>query len=217
MAHQHNIAIILTGLPGSGKTTLLDLIPRFIKPEKGEVFLGGVPTSAVALKELRHRIALVSQHTFLFNDSIANNILYGRPNASMAEVEAAAKAAHAHTFISNLKDGYQTLVGEGGYSLSGGERQRIAIARAILKNAPILLLDEATASLDNQSEREVQKALEALEENRTCIIIAHRLSTIQNADQIVVMKEGKIVESGTHQELLARGGEYSKLQSLSRA
>jgi subfamily B ATP-binding cassette protein MsbA len=209
--------VALVGLSGSGKTTLLDLIPRFIQPEKGEVFLGGVPTSAVALKELRQRIALVSQHTFLFNDTIANNILYGRPSASMAEVEAAAKAAHAHSFISNLKDGYQTLVGEGGYSLSGGERQRIAIARAILKNAPILLLDEATASLDNQSEREVQKALEALEENRTCIIIAHRLSTIQNADQIVVMKEGKIVELGSHQELLARAGEYSKLQSLSRA
>jgi subfamily B ATP-binding cassette protein MsbA len=208
--------VALVGLSGSGKTTLLDLIPRFIKPSSGDVFLGGVAVSTVGLKELRSRISLVSQHTFLFNDTIQNNILYGRPDASIEEVIEAAKAAYAHNFITNLKDGYDTVVGEGGYSLSGGERQRIAIARAILKDSPILLLDEATASLDNQSEREVQKALETLEKNRTCVIIAHRLSTVQSADKIVVMREGQIVEEGTHDELLKRSGEYSRLHSLSR-
>lgn len=206
--------VAIVGLSGAGKTTLIDLIPRFIEPKTGSVSIGGVSLKEVALKDLRSRIALVGQHTFLFNDTIANNILYGRSGASIEDVQKAARAAFAHDFIMRLKDGYQTIVGEGGYSLSGGERQRIAIARAILKNAPILLLDEATASLDNQSEREVQKALEALEHNRTCVIIAHRLSTVQNADKIIVMKAGEIVEEGQHDELLKRGGEYSNLHSL---
>lgn len=206
--------VAIVGLSGAGKTTLIDLIPRFIEPKNGEVRIGGISLKEASIEELRSRIALVGQHTFLFNDSIANNILYGRAGASMEDIQAAARAAFAHDFIMKLKDGYQTIVGEGGYSLSGGERQRIAIARAILKNAPILLLDEATASLDNQSEREVQRALEALEHNRTCVIIAHRLSTVQNADKIVVMKAGEIVEEGKHEELLKLGGEYSKLHSL---
>lgn len=206
--------VALVGFSGSGKSTLVDLVPRFIDPTSGSVTIGGTDLREASLEELRSRIAMVGQHTFLFNDSVYNNIAYGNPAATEAEVRAAAKAAYAEDFIEKLPLGYQTLVGEGGMTLSGGERQRLAIARAILKNSPILILDEATASLDNRAEREVQMAIEALEQGRTSIIIAHRLSTVRDADRIVVMSGGRIVEQGTHEELLRREAEYSRLHAL---
>jgi subfamily B ATP-binding cassette protein MsbA len=203
--------VALVGFSGSGKSTLADLIPRFIDPTSGRVLLGGVDLRSLKLSELRGTVAMVGQHTFLFNDSVFNNIAYGNPTASHQEVVSAARAAYAMEFIERLPQGFETQVGEGGMSLSGGERQRLAIARAILKNAPILILDEATASLDTRAEREVQMAIEALVRGRTTLVIAHRLSTIREADTIVVMSGGEIVEKGTHQELLSRGGEYSRL------
>jgi subfamily B ATP-binding cassette protein MsbA len=207
--------VALVGFSGSGKSTLVDLIPRFIDPTSGCVLIGGVDIRELSLASLRRSIALVGQHTFLFNDTIMNNIAYGLDGATLEQVHAAAKAAYAHDFIMALPQGYDTVIGEAGMSLSGGERQRIAIARAILKDAPILILDEATASLDNRAEREVQSALEVLERGKTSIIIAHRLSTIQNADEIVVMQQGRIVERGTHRELLAAvNSEYAKLHAL---
>lgn len=206
--------IALVGFSGSGKSTLVDLVPRFIDPSHGSVYLGGTDLRELDIVSLRSRIAMVGQHTFLFNDTIYNNIAYGNPAATEAEVRVAAKAAYALDFIEKLPLGFQTLVGEGGMTLSGGERQRLAIARAILKNAPILILDEATASLDNRAEREVQMAIEALEQGRTSIIIAHRLSTIRDADQIIVMSGGRIVEVGTHDELLSKEAEYSRLHAL---
>jgi subfamily B ATP-binding cassette protein MsbA len=206
--------VALVGFSGAGKSTMVDLIPRFIDPSKGGVFLGGVDLRELSLSGLRGRMAMVGQHTFLFNDTIYNNIAYGNPSATRAEVEAAAKAAFAYDFIMQLPSGFESLVGEGGMTLSGGERQRLAIARAILKNAPILILDEATASLDNRAEREVQSAIQALEQGRTTVVIAHRLSTVQDADLIVVMSKGRIVEQGTHAQLLEKGGEYSRLHSL---
>ena len=204
----------LVGHSGAGKTTLVDLIPRFIEPKKGKIKIGGMDISKVSLKDLRARITMVSQHTFLFNDSIYNNIAYGNPSTTEQQIVAASKAAHAYDFIMGLPDGFNTVVGQDGLSLSGGERQRISIARALLKDAPILILDEATASLDNRSEREVQAALEKLQENRTTIVIAHRLSTIRNADCIIVVDDGKIVEAGNHQELLDRGGPFARLYAL---
>jgi len=206
--------VALVGFSGAGKSTVVDLIPRFIDPSGGSVLIGGVDLRKLSLTDLRSRIAMVGQHTFLFNDTIYNNIAYGNPNASATEVEDAARAAYAYEFISQLPAGFETRVGEGGMSLSGGERQRLAIARAILKNAPILILDEATASLDNRAEREVQAAIQALEEGRTTVVIAHRLSTVRDADLIVVMSAGRIVEQGTHSELLQREGEYSRLHAL---
>lgn len=206
--------VALVGFSGSGKSTLVDMVPRFIDPGRGRVLLGGVDVSRVRLSELRLRISLVGQHTFLFNDTVFNNIAYGRPGATKEQVHAAARAAFAFDFVSALPSGFDTLVGEGGFSLSGGERQRIAIARAILKDSPILILDEATASLDNRSEREVQSALEALEKDRTTLIIAHRLSTVRHADFIVVLKDGRIVEQGGHDELLKLGGEFARLHSI---
>lgn len=204
----------LVGFSGAGKSTLIDLLPRFIDPCKGEVLLGGTDVRRLRLKELRSRIALVSQHTFLFNDTLFNNIAYGKEGATMEEVIAAAKAAYAYDFIMQMPANFNTNIGEAGLAISGGERQRIAIARAILKDAPILILDEATASLDNRSEREVQSALQRLEQGRTTIIIAHRLSTVRDADRIVVMKEGSIVEMGSHDELLQQNGEFSRLYAL---
>ena len=206
--------VALVGFSGSGKSTLVDLVPRFIDPSIGSVTLGGTDLREVRLEDLRARIAMVGQHTFLFNDTVYNNIAYGHPGATEEQVKAAAQAAYAADFIDRLPLGYQTLVGEGGMTLSGGERQRLAIARAILKNSPILVLDEATASLDNRAEREVQMAIEALEQGRTSIIIAHRLSTVRDADLIVVMSGGRIVEQGTHEELLRREAEYSRLHAL---
>jgi subfamily B ATP-binding cassette protein MsbA len=204
----------IVGLSGSGKSTLVDLLIRMIDPTSGQVLLGGVDIKSFSLKDLRASFAIVSQHTFLFNDSVYNNIAFGRKDATAADIEAAAKAAFAYDFIQVLPQKFDTILGESGLTLSGGERQRLAIARAILKDAPILVLDEATASLDNQSEQEVQKALDALSQGRTTIVIAHRLSTIRNADQVVVLKDGQIVEHGQHDQLLDQNGEFARLYNL---
>lgn len=204
--------IALVGRSGGGKTTLVNLLPRFYELQQGSVLLDGVDIRQMKLRSLREQFALVSQDIVLFNDTIFNNIAYGvLRNATEEEVIAAAKAAHAWDFIQQLPDGLQNEIGDRGVRLSGGQRQRIAIARAILKNAPILLLDEATSALDTESEQHVQAALDALMQNRTSIVIAHRLSTIENADRIMVMEQGKIVEAGTHDALIKLDGHYAKL------
>jgi subfamily B ATP-binding cassette protein MsbA len=203
--------IALVGPSGAGKSTVLGLLLRFYDVERGKIEIDGHDIRQVTLKSLRANIALVTQEPILFDETIADNISVGRPGASMADVESAARAAAAHEFILDLPDGYETRVGEGGLRLSGGQRQRIAIARAMLRNAPVLLLDEATSSLDNESERQVQEALASLMKNRTTIVIAHRLSTVQDADRIHVLDKGVVVESGTHTELLARNGLYARL------
>ncbi len=206
--------VALVGATGSGKTTLTSLLLRFYDPERGRVLIGTSDVREVGLRELRDQIAVVTQETILFNESIRENIRLGRPSASDAEVESAARHAHADAFIREKQGGYDFVVGERGASLSGGQRQRLALARAILKNAPILILDEATSSLDSETERLVQSALDELTEGRTTLCIAHRLSTIQNADWIVVMEQGRLVEQGRHEDLLASGGVYSRLHSL---
>jgi subfamily B ATP-binding cassette protein MsbA len=207
--------VALVGASGSGKTTIANLIPRFYTPTAGSILLDGVDVQELKLEPLRKNIALVSQDVVLFNDTVRANIAYGRTGeASEADIAAAASAAHAAGFIGELPDGYDTLIGEDGARLSGGQRQRLAIARAFLKNAPILILDEATSALDTESERQVQEALETLMRGRTTLVIAHRLSTIQNADRILVMERGRIVESGRHAELLAAGGTYERLHRL---
>jgi subfamily B ATP-binding cassette protein MsbA len=204
--------VALVGFSGSGKSTIIDLLLRFIDPTLGVVTLGGVDLRQLSIADLRGCFALVGQNTFLFDATIAENIAYGDTNASLDKIIEAAKAAYADEFISTLPDGYNTKVGEAGLALSGGERQRISIARAILKAAPILLLDEATAALDNRAEREVQRALDSLSTGRTTIVIAHRLSSIQNADKIIVLSQGKIVECGNHSELIKDiNGEYARL------
>ncbi|HZO81818.1 MAG TPA: ABC transporter transmembrane domain-containing protein [Candidatus Binataceae bacterium] len=207
-------AVALVGMSGGGKSTLADLIPRFYDPGKGMLLIDGVDARRYSLRSLRAQIGLVSQHTFLFNDTIRSNIAYGSAARSLDEIVAAAKAANAHDFISRLPDGYDTVVGEFGVRLSGGERQRLAIARALLKNAPILILDEPTSNLDSEAERVVQDAIERLMENRTTLMIAHRLSTVRRADRICVVVKGEIVEQGTHDELLALDGAYRKLCDL---
>ena len=211
--------VAVVGLSGAGKSTVADLIPRFYDPQAGAVRVDGHDVRAVTLESLRRQIAIVPQETVLFGGTVRENIAFGRPDATDAEVEAAARAAHAHAFIADptvLPDGYDTLVGERGKQLSGGQRQRIAIARALLKDPRILILDEATSSLDPHSEKIVQEALETLMRGRTTLVIAHRLSTIQNAHKILVMEAGRIVESGTHDALMRRpGGRYRRLYERS--
>ncbi len=206
--------VALVGMSGAGKSTIADLIPRFYDVQRGRVAIDGVDARRYSLASLRGQIGLVTQHTFLFNDTVRANIAYGGMDKSLDDVIAAARAANAHDFIMRLPDGYDTVIGELGVRLSGGERQRLAIARALLKNAPILILDEATSSLDSDSERQVQGALEHLIENRTTLVIAHRLSTVRRADRIVVLARGRIVETGSHDELIALGREYSRLHGL---
>ena len=206
--------VALVGMSGSGKTTLSALIPRFYDVRSGGITLDGVDIRKLTLDSLRRQIGIVTQHTFLFNDTVRNNISYGDPGKGMEDVVMAARAAHAHDFITELPDGYDTVIGELGLKLSGGQRQRIAIARAVLKNAPILILDEATSALDTESERSVQGALDELMKNRTSLVIAHRLSTIHNATRIVVLAKGVIVEEGSHRQLLEGRGEYSRLYDL---
>ncbi|HEY0457185.1 MAG TPA: ABC transporter ATP-binding protein, partial [Verrucomicrobiae bacterium] len=208
------LMVALVGSSGSGKTTLTNLLLRFYDPQKGSVRISGTNIRDVAMKDLRSQIGVVTQETLLFNDTVRNNIAMGRPGASHAEVESAARHAHAHDFIMEKKGGYDFVIGERGNLFSGGQRQRLAIARAILKNAPILILDEATSSLDTESERAIQAALDGLMQGRTTICIAHRLSTIQRADLIVVMDKGRIVEEGKHSELIKNGGIYRHLYEL---
>ena len=203
--------VALVGPSGGGKSTILNLIPRFYDVTGGRVTIDGVDVRDVTLSSLRHRIALVTQEPFLFDDTIHANIAYARPDASQADIEEAAKQAAAHDFVSELPNGYETLVGEAGARLSGGQRQRIAIARAFLKDAPILLLDEATSALDTESEAQVQAALERLMAGRTTILIAHRLSTVRGADRIYVVEKGKIVETGDHAGLMRKRGLYARL------
>ncbi len=206
--------LAVVGPSGSGKTTLSNLIPRFYDVQEGALLIDGHDVRDVTLFSLRSQIAIVTQQTILFNDTVYNNIAYGREGCSREEVLEAARAAYALDFIEELPNGFDTVIGESGARLSGGERQRVSIARALLKDTPILVLDEATSSLDTESERQVQRALENLMQHRTTIVIAHRLSTIKNADRIIVMKQGKIVEEGTHDELLERGGEYELLHRM---
>lgn len=206
--------VALVGMSGVGKTTLVDLIPRFYDVTSGRITLDGVDLRDLTVRSLRRQIGIVTQYTFLFNDTVKNNIAYGRPDCDMDAVVAAAKAANAHDFITQLPKGYDSVIGELGMQLSGGQRQRLAIARAVLKNAPILILDEATSALDSDSEMLVQQALEKLMTTRTTIVIAHRLSTIRRANRIVVLVDGAVAEVGTHDELLAKNGEYGRLHAL---
>jgi subfamily B ATP-binding cassette protein MsbA len=207
--------VALVGLSGAGKTTLVNLLPRFYDTKEGAVLIDGVDIRDVTLRSLREQIALVTQETVLFDDTIAENIAYGRPNAPKDVVEAAARAAHAHEFIMAMPAGYETRIGERGQRLSGGQRQRLAIARALLRNSPLLILDEATSSLDAESESLVQDALATLMQNRTTFVIAHRLSTVRRADLIVALEKGRVAEIGTHDQLVNKpGGVYARLYAL---
>lgn len=207
-------AVAFVGMSGGGKTTLVNLIPRFYDVSEGQILIDGLDVRDVTIESLRAQIGMVTQQTILFNDTVRNNIVYGDSGKTEADVIRAAKAANAHNFIMNLPQGYDTVIGEQGTKLSGGERQRISIARALLKDAPILILDEATSSLDTEAEIEVQEALENLMRGRTTLVIAHRLSTIRNADRIAVLVNGEIAEEGTHEALLDKRGEYYRLYQM---
>lgn len=207
-------AVAIVGESGAGKSTILDLLPRFYDVLSGSVRVDGTDVRDITQKSLRERIGIVTQQTILFDDTVRNNIAYGRPELDMDAIIGAARAAHAHDFISALPNGYDTVIGENGVKLSGGERQRIAIARALLKNPPILILDEATSNLDSESEQAVQRALETLMKGRTTLVVAHRLSTIRNVDRIYVLARGRIVEQGTHDGLLANDGEFARIYNL---
>lgn len=206
--------VALVGASGAGKSTMADLLPRFYDPSEGQIILDGHDIRDLRLKDLRALMGIVSQEAILFNDTVRNNIAFSTADASLSEVEAAAKAANAHEFIIHLPEGYDTNIGDRGSKLSGGQRQRLTIARALLKNPPILILDEATSALDSESEKLVQAALERLLENRTALVIAHRLSTVQHANEIIVLDGGRIVERGTHDSLMQFGGYYRKLVEL---
>jgi subfamily B ATP-binding cassette protein MsbA len=206
--------VALVGQSGSGKTTIANLLARFYDVSEGEILIDGTNIKHLRLKEYRKLLGMVTQESVLFNDTVYNNILMGKPTATREEVIAAAKIANADSFISNLPNGYDSNIGDDGGKLSGGQKQRVSIARAVLKNPPIMILDEATSALDTESEKFVQDALEKMMENRTSLVIAHRLSTIQKADWIVVMEKGDIVEQGTHHELIAKKGTYQKLVEL---
>jgi len=206
--------LALVGPTGVGKTTLTQLISRFYEPAKGRILVDGQDISGVTLSSLRRNISPVLQDTFLFNGTIAENIGYAVPEASLEEIQEAAKAANIHKDIMDMPDGYETLVGERGLRLSGGQKQRVAIARAILRKSPIIILDEATASVDVETERQIQKAIAGIAGTRTIVAIAHRLSTIRNADMILVIDEGRVAESGTHAELVAKGGIYARMNEI---
>jgi len=209
--------LALVGPSGGGKSTLADLIPRFYDPKEGKVCIDGKSLVDLEIESIRRQMGIVTQESILFNDTIFNNIAFGMPNATEESVMEAARVANAHDFIMQTEKGYQTTIGERGSKLSGGQRQRLSIARAVLKNPPILILDEATSALDSESERLVQDALFKLMKNRTSIVIAHRLSTIQHADEIVVIQDGKIAERGTHDQLTQQSGLYRKLSEIQRA
>ncbi len=206
--------IALVGQSGAGKSTLVDLLPRFYDVVEGSISIDGTDVRDLKIIDLRHLMGIVSQESILFNDTIYNNIAYGKPEATEEEVISAAKVANAHDFILQTENGYQTNIGDRGTKLSGGQRQRVSIARAVLKNPPILILDEATSSLDTESEKLVQEAITKLMASRTSIVIAHRLSTIRNADEICVMEQGQIVERGKHSKLIELGGVYKKLHDM---